>query len=98
MSLPLAPHRDVRSDMDEAYGWYESRSVGLGEDFLAEVETVFRRIEASPEMYARIFRNIRAAPIHRFPYLVYYRIDADRITILAVQRGSRRARHWKRRM
>lgn len=39
------------ADLDEAFAWYESRSVGLGVDFLRAVDACFAAIEAAPLAY-----------------------------------------------
>ena len=48
-----------------------------------------------PEMYAAAFRGVRPAKLRRFPYVVYYRVLADRIEVLAVLHGSRDPRIWQ---
>ena len=46
-------------------------------------------------MYAATFRGVRPAKLRRFPYVVYYRVLADRIEVLAVLHGSRDPRIWQ---
>lgn len=97
MTLPLAYHREVRADIDEAYQWYEGKQEGLGEDFLVKLGTILEGVQEFPELYGRVFQNIRAARVPRFPYLAYYRIDSERILVLAIQRSNRSIRRWRHR-
>ena len=97
MSLPLAFHREVREETDAAYGWYEQQRAGLGEEFLAALESCFARIQHDPEMYGTVYRDVRAALVRRFPYVVYYRAEPERIEVLAVQHGSRDPSLWRSR-
>ena len=50
-----------------------------------------------PEMFGVIWRNVRAARLRPFTYVVYYRVHDDRVEVLAVLHGSRRASAWKSR-
>ena len=61
MSLPLVFHPDVQPEMDDAYQWYEQKKVGLGDDFLAEVEQVFDRISKMPEAHSVVLQDVRRA-------------------------------------
>jgi plasmid stabilization system protein ParE len=56
------------------------------------------RIQANPELYGILHQEVRAAPMQRFPYVVYYRVEADQILIIAVQHGRRSPRAWQGRV
>jgi hypothetical protein len=43
-------------------------------------------------MYGVVRRDIRAAPMHKFPYVVYYQDRGSYALIIAVQRGRRSVR------
>lgn len=58
-------------DAREAYAWYEQRSYGLGEEFMAEVERCFDVIRERPEMFERAHKHYRRAIVRRFPYAIY---------------------------
>lgn len=45
--LVIAP--EAEADIDEAYAWYESRRVGLGEEFLTSVDVCIRTVCRSPK-------------------------------------------------
>lgn len=40
-------------------------------------------------MYGQTWRTIRAAPVQRFPYAVYYPVDPARLYVLAVYHHRR---------
>ena len=42
-------------------------------------------IAAAPELFGVVEDDFRAAPLKRFPQLVYYRVEADRVFVVAVQ-------------
>jgi plasmid stabilization system protein ParE len=98
MSLPLHVRVSAREDLAEAHEWYEGKKKGLGERFLNEVEITFRGIQAFPESRAAEYRGVHRALVKRFPYVVYYRIGAESIEVLAVQHGKRDPQSWKLRV
>jgi plasmid stabilization system protein ParE len=59
------------------------------------VDELIERIAARPRSYSAIFRRVRAARVHRFPFVAYYRVHANRIEVLAVLHGSRDPQVWK---
>jgi plasmid stabilization system protein ParE len=66
--------------------------------FQEKVEQVLGRIEAMPELYAATFQTVRPAKLRKFPYVLYYRLLADRIEVLAILHGGRDPRIWQRRL
>ncbi len=97
MSLPLVFQAGVRGEIDDVYAWYEGQRQGLGEEFLAEVQSVLDRIEQAPEVHAPIYRNVRHGRVRRFAYAVYYWIEPDRIVVIAVHHSKRDPRSWRSR-
>ena len=95
MSRPLVFQPGVRDEIDDAYAWYQEQRHGLGEEFLTEVERVLVQIEQNPEMHALIYRALRHSRLKRFPYAVYYRLDADRIVVVALHHNKRDPGHWR---
>ena len=56
---------------------------------------MFERIAAMPKLYAPTIKNVRRAKLRRFPYVVFYRILADRIEVIGVLHGSRDPGIWQ---
>jgi plasmid stabilization system protein ParE len=89
MSLPLVFEPEVEAEVDEAYRWYERQRQGLGEDFLAAVQATLDRVQINPELPAIIYRDVRRALVRRFPYAVYYRVEPERIAVVAIHHVKR---------
>jgi hypothetical protein len=70
MSLPLVFHTEAREEIDAAYAWYEQQRTGLGEEYLVAVRRALDGIEENPAIHGLIYRDIRAALLRRFPYVV----------------------------
>jgi toxin ParE1/3/4 len=97
MSHPLIIRPEAEQDMAEGRDWYEGQKEGLGVEFLTAVDDVFDRIRETPELYTPEYKSVRRAGLHRFPYVVYYRIVADTVEVIAVQHGSQSPRRWRSR-
>ena len=57
MSHPLIILPAAEDDLAEARDWYDAQQDGLGIEFLAAIEDVFDRIQATPELYAREYQG-----------------------------------------
>jgi plasmid stabilization system protein ParE len=98
MSLPLVLRPEARAEFDEAFDWYERKRKGLGITFADRLQQVFDRIAATPEMYRIVRQDVRKAGVRRYPYSVYYRVEAAQLVVLAVFHGKRDPRIWQARI
>jgi plasmid stabilization system protein ParE len=60
------------------------------------VDASFTVLERFPEMFARVHGDVRRMIVSRFPYAVFYQIEADRIVVLAVLHTARDPESWPR--
>ena len=65
---PLVLRAAAAADVEEAYGWYENQRAGLGEEFLASVQSALEAILAHREAAPIIHRDTRRVLVKRFPY------------------------------
>jgi plasmid stabilization system protein ParE len=89
---------DAENDVVDAYGWYESREPGLGEDFLRCVEACVLTVQRHPHLYPVAVEQFRRALVRRFPFEVFYESSADCITIYSVFHCSRDPEKWRSRL
>jgi toxin ParE1/3/4 len=97
VSLPVVFRPAAQAEYVAAAAWYEARQPGLGADFEAEVQAVLDTIANQPDRYPAAARDIREAPVSRFPYCIYYRERGGRIVVLAVFHQSRDPAEWQSR-
>ena len=95
MSSSLRFRSEVPDDIEGACRWYNDQRPGFGHEFLVELQAAFSRIAGNPEMYAADYRAVRSARLHRFPYVVHYRIHGETVVVLAVLHGSRNPSIWR---
>jgi len=84
-----------KREMRDAAKWYDKQSPGLGEEFLQEVDRVFRTIQVDPRRFPVAEGEIRVAKTDRFPYAIYFRTQRTKIEILADFHGSRDPAEWQ---
>lgn len=82
-------HPLVNADFQSAYSWYEDELPGLGLEFTAEFRRAYQKLRRHPLLYAVRFSSIRRLNLDRFPYGIFYVVNADEIRVLAVLHGSR---------
>jgi toxin ParE1/3/4 len=84
MSYRLIIIPQAEEDIQQAVFWYQTEKEGLGSDFLAVLSEQLQLIEQHPYQYAVRYKDLRAAVLRKFPYLIYYRIAGQTIRVLAV--------------
>jgi plasmid stabilization system protein ParE len=91
-------HSAPRVDLDIAavFEWYEVEQTGLGAEFLDELDASYSRIVEGPFKYRDLTAGIRRSLLRRFPFAVYFAIEADVIVVLAVLHVSRDPAEWQR--
>ena len=87
----------ARAEAHEAFDWYETRAVGLGNRFVAELDAIAEQIAANPMMFPIVFKDLRRARLRRFPYGLYFRLEDEAIYVIACFHGSRDPRRWQAR-
>jgi plasmid stabilization system protein ParE len=85
--LILAP--EAQQDLSDAYAWYESRRLGLGEEFLSCIDACIQVIRRTPAVYPVVYENYRRALARRFPYAIFYEHTGVIVTIYGVFHTSR---------
>jgi len=98
MDAELVIAREAHEDIGAAYGWYERRRRGLGEESPSAVEACFNRIARQPRIHSVVFQRYRRALVRRFPYAVFYESSAGRVTVYGVLHTARDPEKWQRRL
>jgi toxin ParE1/3/4 len=91
-------HPYADAEIIAAAEWYDKQQPGLGARFLDEVDAGLSRIRRAPEAFGVVVRNVRQHILHRFPFGIVYRVDPDRIYVLAVMHLHRKPMYWRNRV
>lgn len=87
-------HPIADQELTEAGRFYEGRAEGLGSRFLDAAERAVQLLEVHPELGRPLSKSIRGLPVPQFPYTVVYRIESDRLFVVAVAHFRRRPKYW----
>lgn len=96
--IGAAWHSLAKRELFEGSDFYEREVAGLGEAFLTQVEKAVDQIRRHPRSGPPILGTNRRCRVSRFPYNLVYRIESDRIFILALAHHKRRPYYWARRI
>jgi len=94
-ALDIQPEAEL--DIQQAHAWHEDQQRGLGERFYDELLACFDHITADPLLRRVTYRGLRKRKLDRFPYLVFYRVAGETISIVCVVHAARHPLRWRRR-
>ena len=97
MTLPVTFLRAAHAEFIEAAAWYEAQRPGLGTEFIVQIEQCTVLAAEQPQRYAVVHNGTRRITAERFPYSVYFQVQARRVVVLAVFHSSRDPSIWQRR-
>jgi toxin ParE1/3/4 len=80
---------EASADIAEAFSWYEAQRAGLGGDLVVELDRTFEAMRLYPAAGPIVYRGLRRVLVPRFPYSVYYRVEAEIIEVRGVLHNRR---------
>lgn len=85
MSFTVVIEKRALEDVQKAIDYYDEQQVGLGGKFITTLDKHISALENNP-FYQFRYKDYRALPIKRFPYLILFFIQesTDTIYITAV--------------
>ena len=88
---------EAEVDITDAAVWYHKQQSGLGNEFLAEIESAVARAAENPFRFQCLRRKpeVRRVLTNRFPYRVFFIRREDSIVVFRVLHGARHDREWK---
>ena len=101
-SLIVRP--EAEADVQDAYSWYESRSAGLGDEFLNAVGIALAASIDNPPRFPIVHEDadasVRRALLKRFPYGIYFvwNESGNIVTVIACLHARQEPRRLLRRI
>lgn len=90
MKFDLVVQTEAILDMQEAFEWYEIQKAGLGDELISEIENCFQKLTEHPEYYTYINDKYRRIKTNRFPYLLIFEIEVDKVIINSFYHAKRK--------
>jgi plasmid stabilization system protein ParE len=91
-------HPEAQDEFISAAQFYESQTRGLGLNFILTVQRSYERLRDSPATGPPFGRRLRRLLVPKFPYGLLYRLEPERIYIVAVMHLHRRPGYWRSRL
>jgi len=95
--MKLEFHPEAESELIEEAAYYEQQVPGLGGRFAAEVKRATDFLLEHPELGHPATPSLRKFVLNRFPFTLYYSVDADVLRIEVVAHQRRRPGYWRSR-
>lgn len=88
----------ARAEILEAQDWYETQQAGLGVRFRGQLEMAVNRMTENPYQFPAVFQDVHRARLRKFPYSLFFRIEAAVLVVIACFHGSRDPQYWQQRI
>ncbi len=73
-------HPELSSEIKASYRWYQEKAVGLGDDFIAELEAAYEVIIELPDTWPKLKRDFADFSLPAFPTLLSISIPLKQFT------------------
>ena len=89
---------EARNDIFDAYHWYESKQIGLGDRLIKIIENQFKHIIKNPSSFLIEIEQMRKLVIPKFPYVIIYEIEENNIFVYALFNTNQHPQKLNRRL
>lgn len=93
MQYQLVLQPEAIEEIDLAYAWYEQQKAHLGRSFLDELEVTLDKIVRNPRQYGFANKWVRKLKLRKFPFLVVFEIEGDKIYVYSVLHTSKQPKY-----
>ena len=97
MARELEYLSEALEEAEAAARWYAKRSPTAAAGFSDEIVAAESAIAQLPKAWPRFDHGTRRYLLRRYPFSIIYRVEVDRVLIVAVAHGHRRPGYWKMR-
>jgi plasmid stabilization system protein ParE len=89
MAFEVELTEEARADYYQIIDWYEKQQSGLGLRFYSLMNELFQKLELHPSHYSFYRKPFRQTTIKGFPYRAVFKIEKDKVRIVAIFHTSR---------
>ncbi len=78
-------------EYEEAFNWYEQKSVIAADNLIVAVQEAITAICKNPYRYRNTYKNLRELTLKKYPYNLIYLIDENKklITVISLYHHKR---------
>lgn len=90
-------HPAAEAEAREAFVRYRERDPVVASRFIAALDKAIERIADNPERWPDYLHGTQRLLVRRFPFVIVYRVVAQRVLVVAIAHQKRRPGYWRRR-
>jgi plasmid stabilization system protein ParE len=87
----------AEAELADAHDWYGAQAPHAARSFLTEFEALKHRLANNPAQFPAVEGEVRRAAFRRFPYILFFVIEAGEVRVFACFHASRDPRRWQER-
>lgn len=87
---------DASKDVIAVKKWYNKKLPGLGERFEKYLDKTIEKLITHPFAFSVSFNKIRKVQLDKFPYLVFYEVENNVVSVYGVIHAKRKPSYYKR--
>jgi toxin ParE1/3/4 len=91
----ISYHPEAEAEIQAAAAWYLNRSQAAAVGLTEELDRILAMIQQFPELQPPYDDRHRFAVLRRYPYSVVYRVDGERIRVIAFAHSRKSAGYWQ---
>ena len=84
----------AEQDILDARDWYNEQKENLGNELIQEIKQTVSSIKDNPLKFPEIKKGIRRAIVSRFPYSIFFTLNAPIVNVFALFHTSRNPKVW----
>jgi len=95
--LELELHPAAEAEAREARLRYRASDPTVAVRFMAALDRAMDQVADHPERWPSYLHGTRRLLVRRFPFAIVYRVEAQRVLVVAIVHQRRRPGYWRRR-
>jgi toxin ParE1/3/4 len=91
MKYEIVLLEEAESDIRESYEYFKLIDENLAGRFIDEITISLDFLKDHHSLFAKIYKNVRRFIVKKFPYLIYYYVDDEKllVKIIGIFHGAR---------
>ncbi len=84
--------RPALAELDDIFAYISAHNPDAAERVVTRIRRMVARLERFPHLGSAKYKGVRMLPVPGLPYLIFYGIDADEVSVLSIRHSARRSR------
>lgn len=96
--MHLELHPAAEAEARQAWLRYRAHDSAVATRFIMALDAALERIANQPLRWRMYLHGARRILVRRFPFSILYRVDPERVLIIAIAHQKRRPGYWQPRL